>query len=89
MALGATRADVARLVMGHACALIALGLVAGVAGSLALSQVLNTQLYEVSARDPGTIATTALALAAVALMAAWVPTRRATSLDPVVTLRAE
>ena len=89
MALGATRTDIARLVLGQTVVLTAAGVTLGVAGALALSRLLAAQLYEVSPRDPATIAVTTTALTMVALIAAWLPTRRATAVDPVVTLRAQ
>jgi putative ABC transport system permease protein len=89
MALGATRRDVARLVLGQTVVLIATGVVLGLAGAFALSRLLVTQLYDISARDPQTFAVTAVVSGVVAFIAAWVPTRRATSVDPVVTLRTE
>ena len=89
MALGATRFDVVRLVLSHTARLTAVGIVAGLAGSIALSKVLATQLFEVSPRDPWTFGVTALVLGIVALIAAWLPARRATGVDPMVTLRAE
>jgi putative ABC transport system permease protein len=89
MALGATRASIVRLVVGQTAVLVALGVGAGLVGAFALAQLISSQLYEVSSRDPWTFAVTALALTAIALAAAWLPTRRATAVDPVVTLRAD
>ena len=66
-----------------------LGIVLGLAGALALSDLLTTQLYDISPRDPFTILATAATLAFVALLAAWIPTRRATAMDPMITLRAQ
>jgi putative ABC transport system permease protein len=89
IALGATRTNIIRLVLGQTVVLTAAGVSLGVAGALALGRVVATQLYDVCPRDPTTLAVTALTLAAVALVAAWLPARRAMSVDPVVTLRAE
>ncbi|HUE89936.1 MAG TPA: ABC transporter permease [Vicinamibacterales bacterium] len=89
MALGATRANIARLVLGQTFVLTMVGVTLGVAGALALGRVIATQLYEVSPRDPVTLGVTALMLAGVALVAAWLPAHRATSVDPIITLRAE
>jgi putative ABC transport system permease protein len=61
----------------------------GVAGALVLGELVAAQLYEVSPRDPLTLSATALILAGVAIVAAWIPTRRATAMDPLITLRAE
>ena len=89
MALGATRGSIVRLVLGHTVLVTALGVTVGVVGALALGEVVATQLYEVSPRDPLTLSATALILASVALVAAWIPTRLATAVDPLTTLRAE
>jgi putative ABC transport system permease protein len=89
VALGATRRDVYRMVVGEAGALIAAGLVVGVGASLALGSMIRSLLFEVSHRDPATVATIAALLALVALVASLVPARRATRVDPLVALRAE
>ena len=89
MALGATRGSIVRLVLGRTVVLTAVGVGLGVIGALILGRVVATQLYEVSPRDPLTLAATALILASVAHIAAWIPTRRATTVDPMITLRAE
>jgi putative ABC transport system permease protein len=89
LALGATRADVLRLMLARSALLTAIGIATGLAGAIALSEVLAAQLYEVSPRDPLTLAGTAALLTIVALLAAWIPARRATALDPAVTLRAD
>jgi putative ABC transport system permease protein len=89
MALGATRGDVARLILGQTALLVAAGVLTGVLGALLLTRVLATQLYDISPRDPATFAATACALTVVAIAAAWLPLRRATAVDPLATLRAE
>ncbi len=89
MALGATRASISRLILGQTAALTMAGIALGLAGAYALAQVVATQLYQVSPRDPFTFVATAVTLGVVALIAAWLPTRRATSVDPVIALRAE
>jgi putative ABC transport system permease protein len=89
MALGATRSSISRLVLGQTAMLTVAGVGLGLGGAYALAQLLESQLYEVSPRDPFTFVTTALVLSGVALIAAWLPTQRATSVDPVITLRAE
>ncbi len=81
--------DVLRHVLGQGMAMIGLGIVAGIAGSLALSRVLATVLYQVRANDPLTLAAVAMALAAVGLAACWIPARRASRVDPLVLLRYE
>ncbi|NVJ06711.1 ABC transporter permease [Myxococcus sp. AM001] len=89
MALGARPADVLRLVMGQGAGMTAVGLGVGLGAALALSQVLASQLHGVSARDPWTFGAVAALLAAVALLACWVPARRATRMDPLQALRKE
>jgi putative ABC transport system permease protein len=89
MALGATRGSIVRLLLGQTLRLTAIGILLGAAGAGALGSLISSQLYEVSPRDPYTFALTALALTATAAIAAWVPARRATAVDPVTALRAE
>jgi len=93
MALGAARGDVLRLVLGQGLRLASLGLVVGLALSLALSwglsRTLGPLLYGVTALDPWTFAGVAALLGGVALLATWVPARRATRVDPIIALRAE
>ena len=89
MALGAEAGSVLRLIVGHGARLAALGIAAGVAGALALSRVMATLLYGVSATDPLVYVALGALLALVALAASWVPARRAVRVDPAVALRAE
>jgi ABC-type antimicrobial peptide transport system permease subunit len=89
MALGATRASVLRLVVREGLPLVGLGIVAGIAGALALSRILESMLFGVESRDPAVFAAVPLALAAVALAAMLIPARRAARLDPVQTLGEE
>ncbi len=89
MALGAARSDVIRMVVGRGMGLIAIGLGLGVAAALALTRLLASLLYGVTATDLATFAAAALALAAVALMACLVPAARASRIDPAVALRNE
>ena len=89
MALGATGGDVTRLVLGGAARLVAVGLLVGVPLAIALSQLLRGALYGVSATDPVTLMGIPLLLATVALVASWMPARRATRVDPVTALRAD
>ena len=90
MALGASRANVLRLVLGQGLLLVALGLVIGLAGALALTSAIPTQLLpNVSPRDPLTFAGMAALLGVVALVASYIPAQRATKIDPLVALRTE
>ena len=66
-----------------------IGVAIGIAGSLALSRTIHSLLFEVSAADPDSLLGGALLLAAVSLLACWIPARRAMSVDPMVALRYE
>lgn len=89
MALGAQRADVLRLILHHGMALVVVGMVIGLLGALGLARLLGSLLYEVKPHDPMTFALVPLVLAAVALLACWLPARRAARVDPMVALRSE
>jgi putative ABC transport system permease protein len=89
MALGAQTADVLRLVVRQGMAPVLSGLVIGIVAALALGRLLTTQLYQVSPHNPALLAATALALGAVALLACFLPARRATFVNPIEALRAE
>ncbi len=89
IALGARSSDVMRLVLGRAVGLTVLGVGIGVAGSLAVTRVLNGIIFGVSANDPKTFIVTPLLLAGAALLASYIPARRAARVDPMVALRAE
>jgi predicted permease len=89
MALGATRGDVLRLVLGSGMAFIVVGLSIGVVAAMALTRLLGSIIYGVTPTDPATFAAVLALLAAVGLLACYVPARRATRIDPVVALRVE
>jgi len=89
MALGADSGDVLRLVLRQGVRLALLGVALGLVGALALARVLWNLLYRVSVADPATFLTVPLVAIAVALLACYLPARRATSVDPAHALRAE
>jgi putative ABC transport system permease protein len=89
MALGALPRDIRRAVVGEALVLAGVGLASGIGLALALTRVMRAMLYETSAADPAAIGGTLGLLAATALVAAWVPARRAMRVDPMVALRSE
>ena len=89
MALGATSMNVLSAVVGHVALTIAVGLIVGVAGAYAATRVTRTLLYEVSPLDPFAFSIAAAAMATVAMVAALVPARRATRVDPTTALRSE
>jgi putative ABC transport system permease protein len=89
MALGADRPSIQRMVLREGAGVIAAGLVVGLAGSLAATRYLQQLLFEIRAIDPLTIALVTCVLTAAAMMACYVPARRATRVDPVDALRQE
>ncbi len=89
MALGAEAGDVARLIVRQAMALAAIGAAIGIGASLAFGRVLRSMLYGVSATNPWIIAGAAAGLAVIAAASAYMPARRAASIDPVEALRCE
>jgi predicted permease len=89
MALGASRGDVLRMVLRQAALLTGIGIVIGLAGTAAVTQLLTSMLFGVKASDPWTYATVVVLLAIVALAASYIPARRAMQVDPMVALRYE
>ncbi len=89
MALGADRSSVRSLVLGEGARMVTAGLALGVVGALAGARWLSTLLYGVAPRDPATFGAVALALGLVALVASWLPARRAMGVNPIVALRSE
>jgi putative ABC transport system permease protein len=89
LALGATPSDIARLVLVESAALAACGIAVGVAGAFAVTRLLAALLFGVTPTDVATFSAVAAVLAATALLASWMPMRRATKVDPMVALRYE
>ncbi|HEV2915027.1 MAG TPA: ABC transporter permease [Pyrinomonadaceae bacterium] len=89
LALGAQRGDVLRLVIWHGLKLVLMGLFIGALAAFALTRVIASQLYGVRATDPVTFVMVGALLMIIALLACWVPARRATKVDPLIALRAE
>ena len=89
LALGARGADILKLVIGQGMRLVVSGLLVGLIASFGVTRLLGKLLFGVSTNDPRTFSVVALLLTAVALLACWLPARRATKVDPLVALRHE
>lgn len=89
VALGASRPDVLRLVVGQGVRLTLAGLLVGLAGALVLTRLMSSLLFGVEPTDPLTLAAVAALLTAVALLASWIPAHRAAGTNPAIALRAE
>jgi ABC-type antimicrobial peptide transport system permease subunit len=89
LAMGAARGDILRLIIGRVVAIAATGIVLGLALALPAMKLLTTLLYQVRPADPWVSLPLAFVLLTVAVLAGYIPARRATRLDPLITLRAE
>jgi len=89
MALGARHRDVLRLVVRQGMMLVVIGLAIGLAAAFALTRVMSSLLFEITAKDPITFVVVAGLLSVVALIACYIPARRATKVDPLTALRYE
>lgn len=89
MALGAKHADIVKMVVRQGMVLAVIGVVLGLGLALGLAQLIERLLFQVSASDPPTFSVVPLMLAAVALLACYIPARRATRVDPMIALRYE
>jgi ABC-type antimicrobial peptide transport system permease subunit len=89
MAMGASAASIRRMVLRQSGQLIAIGMAAGLIGSIAATRYLKSQLYDVSPTDVPTMLTAAAVLIAAGLAASYIPARRATLIDPITALRDE
>lgn len=89
MALGAQRRDVFKLIIAHGMILVLIGTILGTALSLAITRLFATLLFGIRPTNALTLAIAGLGLMAVALLACLIPARRATKVDPIVTLRYE
>jgi putative ABC transport system permease protein len=89
MALGAAAWDVFQIIARQALFVIAAGVLIGLAGAMALTRFISSEIWEVKANDPGIFAGVTVLLAAIAVLACLVPTRRAVRVDPTVALRYE
>jgi len=89
MALGARSRDVVKMVLRHALLIVGLGVTLGLTGSFALTRVIKSALYGVTATDPATYIGISALLLLVAIIACLIPTRRAVAVHPTIALRYE
>jgi putative ABC transport system permease protein len=89
VALGAQQLDVLRLVVGSSLKVVLIGVALGLVGAYILTRVLSNLLYGISVTDPSTFVSMSLLLIIIALLASYIPARRATKVDPIIALRSE
>jgi putative ABC transport system permease protein len=89
MALGAQPLDVLRLVVGNSLKIVLIGVALGLVGAYILTRVMSNLLYGISVTDPSTFVSMSLLLIIIALLASYIPARRATKVDPIIALRSE
>jgi len=89
IALGATRAQILKMVLGQGLVTVVIGVAIGLAGSLFLTRTMRSMLFEVSPNDPLTVVGISLMLVLIAMLASYIPARRATRVDPMIALRYE
>ncbi|HEX2269519.1 MAG TPA: FtsX-like permease family protein, partial [Pyrinomonadaceae bacterium] len=89
IALGATRGKILKMVLGQAMLTVVIGVIIGLVGSFLLTRTMSSMLFEVSPNDPVTVVAITLLLVVIALLASYIPARRATRVDPMVALRYE
>ena len=89
LALGAQKSDVFRLIVGQGLRLVSMAMVLGLLSALLLTRSIASLLYGVAAADAATMASGAILLAGIALIACWLPARKASGVDPIMALRAE
>jgi putative ABC transport system permease protein len=89
MALGAQQLDVLRLVVGSSLKIVLIGVALGLVSAYILTRVMSNLLYGISVTDPSTFVSMSLLLIIIALLASYIPARRATKVDPIIALRSE
>jgi putative ABC transport system permease protein len=89
IALGAGQSKIFRLVIGQAMTIVAISVAVGLVGAFAATRLLSSLLFGVGAWDPITFSAIVILIALIALLAAWLPARRAANVDPIVALRTE
>jgi len=89
IAVGADSRAILKLVVGRVMGFVLAGIALGIGGALALTRSIEAMMYGTPSRDPVVIAAVSLLLAATAILASWLPARRATKIDPMIALRCE